>query len=390
MKTNNVLKTVSLGLLLVAGSVVLTHCTRQGDNLKALDRSLTATDSTVFAQFQDQTVIATADATPDVNDIIKGTGVATIIQNRCGAVSCHGGTVAPALKTFSEISALVTPGNPEGSKLWDLITTNNFNKAMPPVYAGELSTTEKVVIYNWIKNGAKEKPGLEDFKTPAIHLIVTGCASVNCHSEATIGGEWARKSMFAVAAGDTTNLTYTNMSTGNKTVYSVLKEPKLGQVWGAYKDSVKKFYTDPVANAGFRPFKTFTTPWTTASRRGPLGSYDDIIMDIWVPKNIRSNGAVQETVNGKQYYNKVDYLNSGDCFIRRIDSTLIYTNQRTGTNATKDGSMAYSDGNWSPSEIALVKAWYFADSNVPDVWKYGLNNQGMFTYRKSNNKIVKK
>jgi hypothetical protein len=25
----------------------------------------------------------------------------------------------------------------------------------------------------------------------------------------------------------------------------------------------------------------------------------------------------------------------------------------------------------SPSEIALIKAWYFADPNIPDVWKYG-------------------
>jgi hypothetical protein len=31
----------------------------------------------------------------------------------------------------------------------------------------------------------------------------------------------------------------------------------------------------------------------------------------------------------------------------------------------------------------LIKAWYFADPNIPDVWKYGTGNSGIFKYRKS-------
>jgi hypothetical protein len=45
--------------------------------------------------------------------------------------------------------------------------------------------------------------------------------------------------------------------------------------------------------------------------------------------------------------------------------------------------MAYGDGGLFPSEIALIKAWYFADPNIPAVWKYGINNAGIFKYSKS-------
>ena len=70
----------------------------------------------------------------------------------------------------------VTPGNPEGSKLWEFLTTNDFNKAMPPVNSNhEMNTTDKALIYNWIKNGAKERPDLADFRPAAISLIITGC-----------------------------------------------------------------------------------------------------------------------------------------------------------------------------------------------------------------------
>lgn len=368
MKTNNVLKTVSLGLLLVAGSVVLTHCTRQGDNLKVLDRGLAATDSTVFAQFQDKTIITTADAIPDVNDIISGTGIATIIQNRCGAVSCHGGTVAPALKTYSDILALVTPGNPEGSKLWNLITTNDFNKAMPPVYAGELSTTEKVKIYNWIKNGANERPKLADLRPHVMHLITSGCASVQCHNDEVLVGDWARRGLIPVTAGDTTTFVLTDAK-GVQSNVALMNKAKTAQIWGAYKDSVRKFYANTTDNASFKPVKTVT-------RRSPFNNYDDVLFDIMYPKGARS---------------KANYLDNNDCFMRRVDSTLIYTNQVTKVdgNYTGRGNMTWDDSHWFPEEIALFKEWYFLDNNIPAAWKFGEGNQGIFRYNKTGKKITK-
>jgi hypothetical protein len=52
--------------------------------------------------------------------------------------------------------------------------------------------------------------------------------------------------------------------------------------------------------------------------------------------------------------------------------------------------MAYSDGGLEPSEVAMIKAWYFSDPNIPDVWKFGTDGTGIFKYRKSGNTIVKK
>ena len=38
--------------------------------------------------------------------------------------------------------------------------------------------------------------------------------------------------------------------------------------------------------------------------------------------------------------------------------------------------MAYGDGGLKSHEVALIKAWYFADPNIPAVWKYGNANAG--------------
>lgn len=146
-----------------------------------------------------------------------------------------------------------------------------------------------------------------------------------------------------------------------------------------------------MANASFRPWKTVSTPVSAASTRGPLNNYDDILLDVLYPKSIRTNSSVVYTdpVTLKNYYVRGNYLNSNDNFIRRMDSTLIYHNAFTGVAQSKSGNMAYDDGGCKPSEVALIKAWYFADPNIPDVWKYGTNNVGLFKYIKSGNFIVR-
>ncbi len=385
--------------LLILGAVglmlTIVQCTKEGPNASLISRALVETpDSTVFSPFYDSFKVAKADVVADVNDVIRTTGVLSIIKSNCASSACHGGAVAPKLTTYSEIKTLVVAGNPEGSKLFDLITTSTKNRAMPPVtYGVDLSVTEKTKIYNWIKNGAKEAPALEDFRPAAVSIITNGCASGNCHNEATVGGEWARKGWFTFASTDTVSFVYINPGTGSTSYYAQLKNPLLNTVWNAYKDSVKKFYADTLANASFRPFKTFGTPWTTASRRGPLNTYDDILMDIMYPKSLRSNSSIVYTdpVTSKKYYVKGDNLNSTSSLLSRVDSTLLLANPRTATFATShQGDMAYSDGGLTASEIATIKAWYFADPNIPDVWKFGLSTgTGIYKYRKTGNIIVK-
>ncbi len=68
--------------------------------------------------------------------------------------------------------------------------------------------------------------------------------------------------------------------------------------------------------------------------------------------------------------------------VTRCDSTLLLANPYTGVYATAhQGDMAYGDGGLKPNEVALIKAWYFADPNVPTVWKYGNANAGIFKYQ---------
>jgi plastocyanin len=68
------------------------------------------------------------------------------------------------------------------------------------------------------------------------------------------------ENLFPVSPGDTVNFTFTDPS-GTVRYYSQLKEPILSQVRNAYKDSVRKFYTDTAANASFRPYKIFNSPF---------------------------------------------------------------------------------------------------------------------------------
>lgn len=396
MKKVSIVQAVSLFAGVFFLSASLLQCTKDGELVKNLDRSYTGgPDSTVYAAFYENNTIATADVVPDVNDVIKMRGVQTIIHEYCNTSNCHGGPIAPRFEIYSQIMQYVKPGDPEGSKLWEYITTNDFDKAMPPVNSShELGQRDKSIIYNWIKNGAKERPDLSDFRPAAIRLMVDGCSSANCHNTATATGGWARKGLIpGLTSADTTQYTYINPSTGSVTVYCQLSNQTLmNQVWTAYKDSVKRFYADTAANASFRPWKTVSTPVSALSTRGPLGNYDDIIMDILYPKSVRTNSSVVYTdpVTLKGYYVRGNPLVATDCFVRRMDSTLIYRNPLTLVETSKNGSMAYDDGGFSPSEVALFKAWYFADPNIPDVWKYGIGNVGIFKYRKTNNYIIKR
>jgi hypothetical protein len=393
MRTYCKSNTLLLAMLAVAISMVAVRCTKEGVNAGNVSRALVdRPDSTVFSQFGDSTKVVNADVVADVNDVVKQEGVQTLINRYCASANCHGGRIEPMLDSYESIMTMVTPGNPEGSMLFELITTSDLNKAMPPItYGADMSITEKTKIYNWIKNGAKRSPGLEDYRPTAVSLLTNGCSSANCHNQASLGGNWARRSSISIAPTDTVNFTFVQPG-GTVSNISQLKEPKLSEVWNAYKDSVRKFYADTVANASFRPIKIMNTPSTPSNTRAPLNTYDDLLLMVIYPKSVRSNTSIVYTdpVSGKAYRVRGDYLNASSSVLSRVDSTIILANPRTGVyNTTHQGAMAYDDGGLSPSEIAIIKGWYFLDPNIPEVWKYGIGNAGIFKYRKTGN-IIKK
>ncbi|MBK8609796.1 MAG: hypothetical protein IPL84_07565 [Chitinophagaceae bacterium] len=390
MKNISLVKATTAFFVVLFLSASLMQCKKEGDIIKNLNRAYTgSTDSTVYASFYDNNNISVADVPADVNDVISFRGVQTILHEYCATSNCHGGPISPKFDSYSDVMGFVAAGNPDGSQLWEYLTTNNFDKAMPPVNSNhEMTTTDKSIIYNWIVNGAKERPDLKDFRPAAVAIISSGCGSANCHNQATATGGWAKAGFIAgLLPTDTTSYIYINPITSAVTVYTQLSNPvKLNQVWTAYKDSVKKFYADPVANASFRPWLKFSSPRSGASTRGPLNNYDDILLDIMYPKGQRSSSSVQYTdpVTLYTYYVNSNNLNSTSSLVSRIDSTLLLANPFTGIYATShQGDMAYGDGGLKSNEVALIKAWYFADPNIPAVWKYGNANAGIFKYRKT-------
>ena len=395
MRKVSLVKLITMFLLGVTITTFSIQCKKEDNSavIKGLDRSYTAAaDSTVFAAFYSNNMFAMADVTPKINDSVNFRGVQTILAENCNSTNCHGGAISPNFSTYADIMKYVVAKNPAASKLWDYLTTNNFDKAMPPVSTGkEVSNADKAIIYNWIVNGAKERPDLNDFRPAAVSIISHGCTSGNCHNESTGTGAWARKGLIGFAATDTTQWNYVNPSTGLTTIYCQLTNNTVrGAVLQAYKDSIRTFYSDTLANASFRPYKTFSTPVSASSTRGPFNNYDDIVFDINYPKGVRSNSSVSYTSNGKSFYVKGDFLNSTTGLLLRIDSTLLMANPRTGVyGTTNTGSMAWSDGGLKPAEIALIKSWYFLDPNIPDVWKYGTAGAGIFKYKVSGKIITK-
>lgn len=395
MKKVSVIQAISLFLVVFLISSSLFQCRKTGDLIKNLNRAYTGgADTTLFSSFYDNTTVAEADLVPDVNDVIKVRGVQTIMREYCNTGNCHGGRVNPRFDTYADIMKYVVAGNPEGSKLWEFITTNDFDKAMPPVNSNhELGTTDKAIVYNWIRNGAKERPDLNDYRPAAIRIINDGCGSANCHNQATATGGWARAGLLGpLTTSDTTTYAYVNPTSGSTTLYCLITNTSLrNTTWNAYKDSVRKFYSDTLANNSFRPWKKFSTPRSASSTRGPLQTYDDILLDIYYPKGQRSSSSVLYTNPSTlvQYYVSGNPLNIASAMISRVDSTILVANPYTGVySTTQQGGMAYDDGGLKPSEIAIIKAWYFADPNIPSVWKYGPTGAGIFKYRKTGNIIT--
>jgi len=130
MKKVSIIKALTffLGVFLLTAS--LFQCTKVGDNIQHLDRSYPSIpDSTVYASFSDNFTVATADAIPGTNDIIKFRAVQTIVHEYCATSNCHGGPISPKFDTYSDVMKLVVAGKPEQSKIWEMITT----KDLPPL-----------------------------------------------------------------------------------------------------------------------------------------------------------------------------------------------------------------------------------------------------------------
>jgi hypothetical protein len=131
-----------------------------------------------------------------------------IIQSSCGSngtMGCHNGSMEGwRIDDTASIMAMVKPGDPRGSKLYQVITDINGENFMPPDHP--ISKEFRTLIEVWIAQGATQKkcgPAPVDtgggggtlkvcndsvyFQQNLLPLITTKCAS--CHNGTPQGGE---------------------------------------------------------------------------------------------------------------------------------------------------------------------------------------------------------
>jgi len=186
---------------------------------------------TVFSWFTSCTHIANIANLPEVcftGDVLP------IFVNNCAISGCHDGGGREShfsLNTYSDIIRDITPGNPDGSRIYQSIITK-WGNLMPPGQPLSLGNRTKIRV--WIEQGATLTTCTDTtgtggggggntyvaracFTRDILPVIVSRCATTGCH-DANAGGERANLT------------TYTNImrlvSPGNPTnssLYTIIK-----------------------------------------------------------------------------------------------------------------------------------------------------------------------
>ena len=79
-----------------------------------------------------------------------------IMQTACGKAGCHDGSAEGFIVTdYQSILQAVTPNDPRGSKLYQVITDINGENMMPP--DRPLTRDQRTLVQVWIAQGAMNK-----------------------------------------------------------------------------------------------------------------------------------------------------------------------------------------------------------------------------------------
>lgn len=188
---------------------------------------------TIFSWITSCTHVANIANIPEVcftSDILP------IFTSNCAISGCHDGGGRESrlsLSSYSEIIKDVTPGNPNGSRLYQTIISKWVNM-MPP--NKPLSMDNRTKIRVWIEQGAKltvctDTTGTGGggvtpvvaracFTRDILPVIVSRCATTGCH-DANAGGERANLTTYTnimrlVSAGNPSNSRlYTTIKSGS-------------------------------------------------------------------------------------------------------------------------------------------------------------------------------
>jgi hypothetical protein len=137
----------------------------------------------------------------NIPEICFTTDILPIFTSNCAISGCHdgGGESHMALNSYTDISRNVTPGNPDGSRIYQTIIAKWGNR-MPPSKPLSIENREKIRI--WIEQGAtlttcSDTTGNTGntggngyvaracFTRDIMPVVVSKCASTGCHDAAT-------------------------------------------------------------------------------------------------------------------------------------------------------------------------------------------------------------
>jgi hypothetical protein len=120
-----------------------------------------------------------------------------VIASKCASTGCHDATTHREgynYTTYSSIMGSVTPGNPSGSRLYEVITLSGEESKMPPSGSPQLTVAEIDSIGKWIGYGALNENCGEvcdtinpvTFSATIWPVIQTSC--LGCHSGTSPSG----------------------------------------------------------------------------------------------------------------------------------------------------------------------------------------------------------
>jgi hypothetical protein len=189
-----------------------------------------------------------------------------VLQTSCGIAGCHDGSQEGFLASnYNSIMQSVVPGDPRGSRLYQVITDINGEGMMPP--DRPLTKDQRSVIQVWIAQGALETTcdtgiGGESIIIPSdtvcfvqdmLPLFISNCAMSSCHDGLSQGEE----NLFALNSYSTIRAHAVPFNPSQSPVYKAVTgggeefmppEPK-SPLTTAQKELMRKWIADGALNS---------------------------------------------------------------------------------------------------------------------------------------------
>jgi hypothetical protein len=132
---------------------------------------------------------------PDTATVCFQEQVLPLINSNCAIADCHDASSEASLAGYNNIIGYVTPGKPNKSKIYELITTTSLlREFMPPSPQSPLTQNQINLISIWILQGAENNTCPEPpcdsvyvtFNGTVFPIIQDNC--YGCHSGSNPGG----------------------------------------------------------------------------------------------------------------------------------------------------------------------------------------------------------